>query len=1740
MMDSSSDRNPIEVLAEEFAERQRRGEPITIEAFAAGHPEHADDIRDLFPALVKIEAIRPRSGDVTGPIDGAAGPARLERLGDYRILREVGRGGMGVVYEAEQESLGRHVALKVLPVSALLDAKHVDRFVREAKSAARLHHTNIVPVYGVGQQDGLHYYVMQFIQGLGLDQVLTELRALHRHPGGAVPPEFSARSVARALLSGNQSGAPPERPPTSDTASGPTPLTDASQTGRAYWQSVARLGMQVAQAMAHAHSQGTLHRDIKPSNLLLDAHGNVWVTDFGLAKAADGGDLTSTGEVVGTLRYIPPERFQGQSDARGDVYALGLTLYELLTFRPAFEDSERHRLIERILHDDPPAPRKLNPSVPRDLETIVLKAISRDPHQRYASASALAEDLERFLEDRPIRARRVSARERFWRWCKRNPSLASATGLAALGLLAVAVVALLFARAQARFAREQTESAGELRRHQEKLLGEQKAGAALTKRLSSAFTDLKKESARMAGERAQSLLEQQEVPQAALWLARALALAPAEDVAGRRGYRASLAALARDLPVLRAVIPAKRNATASFSADGKTILVVSQTLSPLTREQIEAQRKRSGERPGSPPGGFIRWGFRRRIEAQLWSAATGRAVGPVVRIEPQLSEGSFPFSTAASGAPALAPDGKTLLVPSGKDVLLIDGLSGRQLGKPLTLPGVVYQALFRPDGKAFLTVYRANASLELRLWDTVTREPAGVPFRTPAITSARVEVVAPLISGLRPVFRPDGKALLTGFLGRTTRARQGLQPEQALILWDPVSGRQLGKLETPRSWSFVREADFSGDGKRIRTLSLFTYSGQKEGNYRCQWWDAATGKPLGASVEFRPLVSAVRGRSFLRPGTTFFFGANLGADGRTVLALGGREARLWDTHTGTAFSAPLPVAGSVNSGALSPDGQFVLLTGSDDRTGQTEVRLWQLPTSRLIRMFPGPTQSTGRSFGSFGRGGSGTGRFSPDGKWVLAPMPFLTRAAPDLRLFDTASGRQVRLEVLAGSSRTTGGTTRLSVLDACFAEDGKTLQALVISPLGSGGEIHAWDLRTGKARRSPVAFPLPGRGFGGGRGLGRAWFAPDGKTFLTAGTKPRLLDSTTGRVLAELPHPGNVTVAAFHPAGRIVLLASSSVRRPPWLEPAPKPATPPSTRTSGEVRLWDLVELEPIGRPLPALLLGGPAAAVLAAAFSPDGKTFYTLERSARVRLWDGRTGKPLGPVLPTGGQVSRAIYSPDGRRLATVSENEVQVWDVARLEPVGEVMQHAQVVLAACFSPDGETVLTGSGDRTARLWNARTGRPIGLPMTHIDAVCGVAFRPDGRALLTDCEDGVQRLWEFCLPARATGPVADRLAALLGMELTAEGAVQHLDGATWRKRVRAVPAQLARPAEDAMPWHLHETFRWFNLADGDRVRWHLERQLRLDPDDWLARLQRARIRAHEDGDPAAATADVRRALARGTPGAVLPWLERYETFQGYRDKPAMHAWLIERILEIDKTNTGLLSTLANKYAEQGDYRRSLDVYRRLTSAAPTFHWSWYQRATLHLYLDDRAGFRAACRKLIALSGKDAPEINAERTAKVSLLTADPEGGIPLMLQLTERVIRAVEKANDSGSAFPTAPLALRRAAYRTTRGMAEYRAGRPKEAIAWLKKNLKNRNAWVEPLGQCFLALAYHKVGQAEEAKKALAAAESAAQKEREAKARRSGGIRASSWAWYDMLQYEVAHREAVKVVRGLKEKKTP
>jgi serine/threonine protein kinase len=389
----------------------------------------------------------------------------LGQIGEFRLIREIGRGGMGIVYEAHQASLNRRVALKVLSLVGTLDSKQRERFLREAQAAAHLHHTNIVPVFAVGCWRGIHYYAMQLIEGQSLADLIEEMR---RQEGLETfnRPEATEAYALRQSLSQEASKSPVlEKTQTQETANTPAAAlsTERSSKRRTFFRWVAEVGRKAAEALEHAHKVGIVHRDIKPANLLVDASGGLWITDFGLAMFPNATGLTLTGELLGTLRYMSPEQAwanRGVVDHRTDIYSLGLTLYELLTLRPAFEGQDRPALLHQIASEEPLAPRRLDKTIPVELETIVLKAIARNPAERYATSQDLADDLQRFLEDKPVLAKRPTLRERATKWARRHkPVVVSAVVLLLITTIASVAFAVMIAREH-----EQTKEAYERER----------------------------------------------------------------------------------------------------------------------------------------------------------------------------------------------------------------------------------------------------------------------------------------------------------------------------------------------------------------------------------------------------------------------------------------------------------------------------------------------------------------------------------------------------------------------------------------------------------------------------------------------------------------------------------------------------------------------------------------------------------------------------------------------------------------------------------------------------------------------------------------------------------------------------------------------------------------------------------------------------------------------------------------------------------------------------------------------------------------------------------------------------------------------------------------------------------------------------------------------------------------------------------------------------------------------------
>jgi len=394
---------------ESYALSVEQGSPLSYQELVQRHPQlrsHIERMATEVEALCKIPS--DSSLDRFAPFD-ATPIGKGMVLGDFEIVRELGRGGMGIVYLAFQKSLQRQVALKVLPFAAVLDPNQIARFHTEAQAAASLHHPHIVPVYSVGCQHGVHYYSMQYIDGQTIESFLQGLKQeniLVRPACESTP--LAHQSTRRTTKSVN------------------------------YVRQIIRKMVDVATALSFAHARGIIHRDIKPSNLIIDRQGDLWITDFGLARIQDGQNVTIDGDLVGTLRYMSPEQASGQAhlvDHRVDLYSFGVTLYEMLTLHNAFDGSDRCQVHAAIERASPISARKLNPAIPIDVETIILKCIAPLKDDRYSTANALAEDLQRFLDNKPITARRPSLVDRISKWGIRRKKSAAAI---AIGLLILA------------------------------------------------------------------------------------------------------------------------------------------------------------------------------------------------------------------------------------------------------------------------------------------------------------------------------------------------------------------------------------------------------------------------------------------------------------------------------------------------------------------------------------------------------------------------------------------------------------------------------------------------------------------------------------------------------------------------------------------------------------------------------------------------------------------------------------------------------------------------------------------------------------------------------------------------------------------------------------------------------------------------------------------------------------------------------------------------------------------------------------------------------------------------------------------------------------------------------------------------------------------------------------------------------------------------------------------------------
>jgi eukaryotic-like serine/threonine-protein kinase len=1204
MPDSEARSELVLELAEEFLERYRKGERPPLREYIDRHPELAAEIKEVFPAMAMMENIAVADESMgDSAVKAPQSPeVNLTQLGDYRIIREIGRGGMGVVYEAEQVSLGRHVALKLLPNQALRDVKHKRRFEREARAAAKLHHTNIVPVFGVGDHDGVPYYVMQFIQGLGLDVVLNELNRLQ--PGTAPTPngmptageirvarrDVTAVDVARSLMTGafQQSSnhddvgdpnlrpaldvtadhrAPPSSIPSmpssgsgrlSDSfavASSSITLPGSSATGRksagrkqTYWQSVANIGRQVAEALEYAHKQGIQHRDVKPSNLLLDLHGTVWVTDFGLAKVVGAGaeDITHTGDLLGTLRYMPPEAFEGKTDARGDVYSLGLTLYELLAMRPAFGEKDRNKLIKQVTTGEPTPLEKARRDVPRDLVTIIQKAIAREPSRRYATAEELATDLQRFLDDEPIQARRQTQIERCVRWARHNPGIAMLGGALTAVLVLATSASLIVAGRMSYLAQKETQAAANERMARQLAVEAREREAGERKR-----ADKEAEIAQQNFYYSQMHLGQQAwrehrgLPQLRELLSNWL---PKGGSADRRGWEwfylnslphQNLRTLmesdgsGKPQPCIVALHAASKR-LASGTGDGLI------RIWDIDDEQVNLILRGPGSAGSthwearwfawSPDGGKLAAGFHDGT-LHVWETISGRELGVFGRRESPIMAVTY------------SSDGLRLAAWSENGAIKIWDVDTGRLNTDVVHSGSVTVGAWSPDDKLLASGHEDGTV-------TISGTNAGDKIVTLRGHISQIHALA---------WSPDGTRLASTSFDFTAR------------IWEVASGKMvLGPLRHSHE---ITSVEWEPNGKRLATGSI---------DETVKIWDATTGRE---ELTLRGHVSNIVSLAWT-------------PDGR--LASGGHDGsiKVW-TAIRDQESSVLP--GRVvraTTVAWSPNGKL-LASGGDDG----KVRIWDPATREEVRSIKAHDENRiSQQFGLIL-----TLAWSPDGTHLASGG--LDGTA---KVWEVASGREVFAlpedHGLVWSVAWSPDGTRLAV----GAQDG-TIQ--IIEGITQTPKIHAFNSKQGRVR-------------------GLAW-SPNGDRLASAGADKlvKIWDPTQGIELASLPgHQAPVFRISWSPDGKRLASGGADFRI---------------------VILWDAQTGQKLST------MRGHNDWVEAVVWSPDGTRLASAGTDNTVRIWDSSTGEETFQLRGIAGFFHDVSWHPDGAQLAAASsDGHIWIWD--------------------------------------------------------------------------------------------------------------------------------------------------------------------------------------------------------------------------------------------------------------------------------------------------------------------------------------------------------------------------------------------------------------------------------------------------------------------------------------------------
>jgi WD40 repeat protein/tetratricopeptide (TPR) repeat protein len=1223
--DESERDDLLDRLVEEFAGRLRRGERPALKEYTDRYAELAEEIRELFPAMVEVEHAKEIchdwDEDAAERVSAAAPPPA--QVGDYRIVREIGRGGMGVVYEAEQVSLGRRVALKVLPSPAVRDGTTLAWFRREARASARLHHTNIVPVFDVGQDGDIRYYAMQFIQGQSLDSVIRELRKLRgrsrlERGGSAAPggpddgrsddPDTRAVGiesvVVRSLLTGRFAQVPtgiyagdsPARGPVGPAPSGTVPpaagdssavmpggtqLSSVESRHRAFHRGVAHIGRQVASALAYAYTRGILHRDIKPSNLLLDTEGVVWVSDFGLAKV-DEDDLTKTGDILGTLRYMAPERFRGRGDARADIYSLGLTLYELLALRPAFDSRDRVALSEQIKTLEPPRPRSIDPRIPRDFETIVLKAIEKDPGDRYAAADAMAEDLRRFLEDEPILARRAGAPERYLRWARRHPAVAILGGVLTALLIGVTIASVLVAGRMARLARANDLAAQ----------SERQANRTTQAALAQAKAD------RFEADRQRKRAEQH------LYIAR---IGQAESAL--RLY---------DDATARGLLDLCRPGPGESDRRGWEWSYLHQWCSPELKTIAMPTTTQPRCVAMSPDGRFLAvgcwapndWNSEVKIPGQFSPVPAYLISLPDGRVRHELAGHNLDVNGVA-----FRPDGRCLATLGYEGTIRLWNTGSGQPQKTISLgrQGVNSQRGlgWSPDGRRLAGVTRDGP---VRIWDpetgretariarnagSVAWSPDGTRIALGLVDNLGLEVRPwddraerlrePVLSQPGPLFAlswsPDSRRLAAAW----SVDYQG-SPTCRLTVLDAASGEGVFQVNNPGA---VRSIAFSPDGTRVAT------SGESSVVRVC---DAANGRQLVALFTGATQVSQLA----------------FGPDGRRLYAAG------WGMGGIKVFDPDRDPRGRYVRGWHDQNGALAF-----DREG---LRVLEFGWMSNDLFSVDPVECTRRHEGVFAatmaRGWPrGDFAFSRDGCRLAAPTQ---RDRTVVGVWD------IPLERTIATLRGSGGP----VTGVAFGPDGQVLATAATAGPESqtASTVTLCQIASGRPIRTFDAAPGPtveGLAFSGdGRRLAAA-----GGTRFSAG-RVTAWDVEKGTVLGTLDRVGYVNFLAFHPDGARLAIADFG---------------------EAKIHVWDLEAGTRITAP-------GPKG-VGFVAFTPDGERLAMIGYDGDIHLADARTGDEIlvlrgfGPPYGSGGFTPRLALSPDGSCLAASAQGGyLNIWDLGPL----------------------------------------------------------------------------------------------------------------------------------------------------------------------------------------------------------------------------------------------------------------------------------------------------------------------------------------------------------------------------------------------------------------------------------------------------------------------------------------------